>query len=179
MPKLPKRISPRLTNFNYSSTNMYFITVCTHERKNLFGEIVKAEMELNWKGKIVEKTWLNLPQYYPNTVLDKFIVIPNHFHGLISIFEKVGDEFNSSRNIIDRADLKPVPTKQHGLSEVIRGFKSFSTRKINKTNNSPGAKLWQRSFYDHIIRNNEDYYHTQMYIESNPLKWEWDNEKRD
>ena len=108
--------------------------------------------------------------------------MPNHFHGLLSIINSVGDEFKSSQSertdsiSTKRADLKPAPTKQYGLSEIIRGFKTFTTRKINKIHNTPGQKLWQRSFFDHIIRNDQDYWNSQSYIDINPAKWDWDTE---
>jgi len=104
----------RLNGYDYSKPGNYFITICTKDRKPLFGDIIDEKIKLSKTGKIVSECWLDLPNHYPNIILDEFIVMPNHIHGIIIIR-------NGSENNLN-----------HGLSEFIRAFKSFSSRRINK-----------------------------------------------
>jgi len=121
-------------------------------------------MKLNRYGKITRECWLDLPNHYANCQLDSFMVMPNHFHGII-VINNVGTGF------------KPVPT-EHGLSEIVRGFKTFSSRKINHLNPSLNFS-WQRSFYDHIIRTEKTLGKIREYITNNPLRWEFDRNFQD
>jgi REP element-mobilizing transposase RayT len=106
----------RLNGYNYSKPGNYFITICTKDREPLFGEIIDEKIKLTEKGKIVSDCWYDLPNHYPNITLDEFIVMPNHIHGII--------------NICNGTDKK----LKHGLSEFIRAFKSFASRRINELN---------------------------------------------
>jgi putative transposase len=150
----------RLKKFDYSSAGYYFVTICVHNRLCCFGDIIKGEMILNNYGKILKNCWLDLPNHYKNLELDEFIVMPNHFHGIARI-TPVGN------------GLKPFPTKIHGLSEMIRGFKTFSSRKINALKQIDFS--WQKSFYDHIIRTGESLDKIRGYIQNNPKQWKLDN----
>lgn len=133
----------RLRDYDYAKPGMYFVTVCTQNRLNHFGKIVDIIMYPNELGQIVEDCWLNLPNHYANCHLDQFIVMPNHIHGIIQIIT-VGNGF------------KPFPTK-HGLSEFIRGLKTYSSRRINDKFPNKNFR-WQKSFHDHIIRDDADLY---------------------
>lgn len=156
----------RLENYDYSQNGMYFITICTKNREYFFGEIKNGEIILNDTGKIIKKCWLDLPNHYKNCILDEWAIMPNHFHGIIEI-----------RHDIVETGFKPVPTelinKTHSLSEFIRGFKTFSSRRINELNGKNYFQ-WQRSFYDHIIRNDESLNKIREYIQINPKMWEQD-----
>ncbi len=176
---LHQRKSTRLKGFDYSSANMYFVTLCTKNKIHLFGEITNEEMKLNWKGKIIYECWENLPNHYSNITLDKFVIMPNHFHGLISIIDNSRGEVTSPDiEHSHKTGRETLPLPIPFLSKIIAYFKYLTTKRINKKLNTPGSKIWQRSFYDHIIRNDEDYYNTQSYIELNPIKWEWDSENK-
>jgi len=155
------RKNNRLKGFNYSEAGYYFVTICVQDRVCCFGEIIDGEMVLNEFGKIIQKCWLDLPNHYQNSKLDEHIIMPNHFHGIL-IVERVGE------------GLKPSPTKAHGLPEIIRGFKTFSSRKINDLKQSHFS--WQRSYYDHIIHNDADLDRIREYILNNPKQWELDKE---
>lgn len=156
-----KRKQNRLTNYNYSQPGYYFVTICTQNRICCFGDVINGEMVLNNYGQTVKTCWFDLPNHYANCNLDEFSVIPNHFHGII-IIAPVGN------------GLKPFPTKTHGLPEIIRGFKTFSSRKINNLNQINFS--WQKSFYDHVIRKDESLDKIREYIKNNPKRWELDTE---
>ena len=187
-PDLHHRRSIRLKGYDYSDVGLYFITVCTQNRLCLFGEIVHGEMILNEAGKMVQFTWVDLPQHNINIKLDEFIIMPNHIHGIIII---VGAGSKPALNkraglepvlmkraglepvLMKRAGLEPAPTC-HGLSEFVRQFKTFSAKRINKINKTPGIHLWQRNYYEHIIRDENDLNRIREYIANNSLKWEDD-----
>ena len=132
----------------------------------MLGKVVGEDTRLSTEGEIVQAIWDELPEHYENVELDKFVVMPNHVHGIIWIKE---DE-----NAKVGAGLKPAPTKQHGFQEIVRGFKTFSSRRINELNKTPGTPFWQRGYYDHVIRNDKDLFEHRKYIINNPLKWHLD-----
>ncbi len=135
----------RLQGWNYSKAGYYYITICTKNKKNLFGKIEKGQMILNEKGFIVKDTWENLKEHYKNIELHEFIIMPDHVHGIIEI-----------KNV--ETGLKPISTlKKYSLSEIIRGFKTFLSRKINERFGVKGNRVWQERFYDRIIRNEREF----------------------
>ncbi len=154
----------RLKEYDYGAAGYYFVTICTHNRECLFWNGVRAGLEpaptLNRMGEFVLQTWLDLPEHTTGVRLDHFAVMPNHVHGIIVLEtpELVG------------AGSKPAhaPTP---LPEVVRQFKTFSARKINTLRASPGKPLWQRSYYDHVIRGEADYLRIWQYIDTNPARW--------
>ena len=152
----PQRKSPRLQGYDYASEGAYFVTICTQNRVHLFGEVVDGEMMLNTLGCVVETCWDDLPTHYNNIQLDAFVVMPNHVHGII--FISGGDD-----------DVR------HGLTEIVRGFKTFSARKINHVRDTPGTAIWQRSFHDHIIRDARGLNNIRAYIATNPARWHADS----
>ena len=115
-----------------------------------------------------------MPNHYKNCLLDDFVVMPNHLHGIIIIdnFLQSDAQFTCSR----KNSLGIERSKKHSLTEIVRGFKTFSSRKINRVN--PGAKFqWQRSFYEHVIRNEKSLYDIRKYIRNNPLQWDLDGKR--
>lgn len=154
------RKTNRLSSYDYSQNGLYFVTICTKAKKCYFGNVIDDKIKLNEYGKITQKVLIKLPNHYNNIIIDEYVIMPNHVHIIIEINDNVG------------TGLKPVPT-QHGLSEIIRGFKTFSSRKINDT--KPKNKFeWQRSFYDHVIRQNESLNKIREYIMINPQEWNKD-----
>jgi putative transposase len=152
----------RWTGYDYSTPGWYFITICTQNRMECLCSIENGQVVLNDFGKIVKKTWLDLPSHYKNIKLDDFAIMPNHIHGIIEIINN--ERFKTANNVGN--GLKPFPTI-HSLSEIVRGFKTFSSRKINEFQ----YFQWQKSFHDHVIRGEEDYNAIKYYIEQNPAKW--------
>lgn len=139
----------RLNGYDYSKPGNYFITICTKDREQLFGEVIDEKVKLSETGKIVSDCWYDLPNHYPNIILDEFIVMPNHIHGIIIIHNS------------------PDKKSKHGLSEFIRAFKSFSSRRINELTKS---YIWQPRFYDRIIRSDNELDRIRLYIKNNPKK---------
>ena len=164
----PDRKNLRLPDFLYSSSCAYFVTICTYHKQYLFGEIKNGTMHLNSNGNIVKKCWNDLQTHYVGINNDVFVVMPNHLHGIILIRDENG-----------RDGSKPSPTKPHNLSEIVRSFKTYSSKGINELHQTPGVSLWQRSFYEHVIRNDNDYSEICEYIFYNPAKWETDRENID
>jgi putative transposase len=154
-PAIHHRRSIRLQGYDYSQAGAYFVTICTQNRECLFGDIVNGGMRLNEAGRVVESVWDGLPGHYAHVELDAMVIMPNHFHGIIV--------------------LAPTPAAvRHGLSEIVRALKTFSSRRINEMRQSTGAKLWQRNYWEHIVRNEPELNRIREYIHNNPAQWELD-----
>ncbi len=164
------RHSIRLKNFDYSLPGTYFVTINVFRRERLFGNVVGEKIYLNVFGQIVQICWDNLIKHYANIVLDSFVIMPNHFHAVIII---KGAMLNTNHV---RAGLKPAPTKDHPLSEIVRAFKTFSARKINELRKSPGLPVWQRNYFERVIRNDEELNEIREYINNNVTVWNKDAE---
>jgi putative transposase len=156
----------RLKNYDYRNLGGYFITVCAHQQKHLFGEVINDEMKLNEAGIAVESVWNDLPVHYSNVELDQFVIMPNHFHGIMVLCRPLG------------AGLKPAPTnlRIHGLPEIVRALKTFSARKINQMSKKTGQPIWQRGYYEHVIRTDASIGRIREYIVNNHLSWHLDRE---
>ena len=161
----------RLKGHDYSQNGYYyFVTICVKDRVDCFGAVKNGKMVVNTNGKIVSDCWDDLPTHYPHVELDEFIVMPNHVHAII---------FMTDRKVVVGDGFKPSPTTSktsHGLPEIIRGFKTFSSRKINTTTDI--RFQWQRSYYDSIIRGNESLERIREYIVNNPSQWNEDPERK-
>ena len=170
-PNIHHRHSTRLKGYDYSREGLYFITVCIQNRECLLGEISNGEMILNEYGETVQKVWNELPRHYMNIQLGEFIVMPNHIHGIIIINND--DNNDGGGNVGAGFKLAPTATatKKHGLPEIVRALKTFSAKQINKIRNTAGEKVWQRNYYEHIIRNANAHHKIAAYILDNPAKW--------
>jgi REP element-mobilizing transposase RayT len=254
-PEKHHRRSIRLKGYDYTQPGAYFITICTHGRECLFGEIIDGEMHLNEAGQIVVQTWQDLPNHVPNVQLDAFVVMPNHVHGIIIITDHaggIGAGFKPARTTMgpgsaggagsttgpgsaagsgfaagpgstmgsgfaagpgstmgsgfaagpgstmgsgfaagpgptagsgavgagsEPAPTEPGPTRSsYGLPEIIRQFKTFSAPRINELRGTPGTPVWQRNYYEHIIRNESSLNRIRQYIAENPARWDADQE---
>ena len=180
------RQSIRLKGYDYSSPGYYFVTICTYHKKCLFGEVIEGQMKLNDHGTLVLKQWNRIPDHFRKIQLDEMVIMPNHIHGIINIID-VGAKHNNSDSCTKTNDIgsdasplpkkrTPIGTKRNSLSSIIQNFKSITSRQFNRINGKSNVKLWQRNFYDHIIRNEESLNRIREYIIYNPLKWEFDKE---
>lgn len=179
-----RRRSIRLQWYDYTQAGAYFLTLCAHNRQCLFGDIVDGTMRLNELGKIVEDQWLQTAFLRREITLDAWVVMPNHFHGLLTM-EGVA---------VGAQGLRPHHTgpptwahscaPQHSTSDnrlrqrvpkslgaLIAGFKSAATKEINLWRQTPGAAVWQRNYWEHVVRNETDLHEIRRYIVHNPMSW--------
>jgi putative transposase len=174
-PDIHHRKTIRLHEYDYSQAGFYFVTMCTQNRVLLFGDIVDGVMVLNGAGMMIETWWNELPQKFVDIRLDEYVVMPNHMHGVIEI---VG------------ADLRVCPDKNASINQgahtgaplhtMVQWFKTMTTNAyiqgVNK-NNWPcfPGKLWQRNYWERIIRNDQELNNTREYIRNNPAQWALDD----
>jgi hypothetical protein len=152
IPDQQRRRAMRLREFDYAQAAAYFVTVCTHHRSCLFGEITDGTMHLHDPGRIVQAAWQALPEHYPHVQLDAFVVMPNHVHGVIILAPTEDARVGLTAAGDVGAGFKPAPTsmepvsattvaRRHGLPEIVRAFKTFSARRVNAARATPGIPL--------------------------------------
>lgn len=170
------RRSIRLKNYDYAQGGMYFITICAYDKKYLFGKIVNEKMILNDLGHIVLKEWLKTGEIRKNIKLDEFVIMPNHFHCILNIIGRGTACRALSDSHIEKFN-KPV---HNSIPTIIRSYKSAVTKQINQcfegTARRAPTTVWQRNYYEHIIRNEHELKKIREYISNNPLKWKLDFE---
>ena len=160
-----RRNSLRRPGYDYSQPGEYFVTLYTKNGEYIFGNISNGIMHLNSYGEIAASIWIHIPLLYPNVMLDEFIVMPNHLHGIIILKEL---ENSSNRNI-----------KKPSLSEIVRRYKYSTTRKINHIRQIKGVSIWHRGFYDQISRGKSNLIAARKYIRNNPKNWHPNEEDQD
>jgi REP element-mobilizing transposase RayT len=166
----------RLKDYDYSQAGAYFVTVCTQGRECLFGEITDGNMRLNEYGRIVRGEWLRSAEIRREIELDEWVVMPNHIHAIIAIIDH------------RRGDRPVAPTRENtqshrltgprpkSISALLAGFKSAVTKQINQIRRTPSVPVWQRNYYEHIIRNEDELNRIRQYIANNPAQWALDRE---
>jgi REP element-mobilizing transposase RayT len=168
----PARRSPRLQGYDYRQDGGYFVTLCTQNRVCLFGDISDDGLQLNAAGMMVALWWERLPEKFPGVELDAYVIMPNHLHGILVMGDNVGADTLIRPN-------ETIPTLS--LSTLLQWFKVMTTNayirgvREQHWDAFPG-KLWQRSYYDHIIRAEADLHRIQVYIENNPTQWATDDD---
>lgn len=165
-PDVHHRRSIRLKEYDYTQKGAYFITIVTYRREPLFGEIVDGVMQLNEWGEIARREWFKTAELRPFVELyeDEFVVMPNHAHGILWMNDDVGAERRSAPT-----DMPHVTAGS--LGAIVRAYKSAVTYAINAARQTRGMVVWQRNYYEHIIRNDADLNRIRNYIVNNPLKW--------
>jgi putative transposase len=198
-PAIHHRRSIRLKGYDYTRAGAYFITICTQDRACLFGDIAGGEMRLNGMGRIVDDTWRWLGKQYDYVEIAEYVVMPNHLHGIIVMGDN-GDDGDGVDGCPGRGGSRTAPTgatpktapapetathptdnsetglpkRRKTVGRLIGAFKTVSTKQINIMRETPGAQIWQRDFYEHIIRNDDEYRRIAAYIINNPGKWDLD-----
>ena len=182
-PLTHRRHNTRLHGYDYSLSGAYFFTIVTQNRYCVFGNVDIREMQLNAAGEMIHRIWQNLPARFPTLILDAFIAMPNHIHGIIVI--------NRPINPSDQSETPPFPNHSEPetckfsivpkLGEIIGAFKSQTTVEYTRGVKEHGwtpfqRRLWQRNYYDRIIRNDHELNLIRRYIAENPLKWHLDHE---
>jgi putative transposase len=189
------RRSIRLHDWDYSRSSAYFVTICVEKRECLLGGIVDGKMVLNDAGNMVEKWYMKLAAKYFNINCDEHIVMPNHFHAIITIVSTpaVGADPRVCPNLVGNHTKKGehmgsplrkskiIGQKPANVSEIIQWFKTMTTNEYIRNVKKDGwpsfsGKLWQRNYYDHIIRDEKSLYQIRHYIRNNPAGWETDEE---
>jgi putative transposase len=176
-PKYPyHRKSTRLAGYDYSQDGVYFITLVTHIRAPIFGMIMGGEIVLSELGKIVKDEWYKTGQIRSEIILDEFVVMPDHLHGILAI----ENSSNGARPcVITTESNSPMPPrKPQSLGSFIAGFKSSVTKQINLMRCTPGQPVWQRNYYDRVIRNDRELDAIRLYIQANPQNWAENKENR-
>ena len=171
----PQRKSNRLRGFNYSQCGYYFVTICLKKRTYSFGKIVKSKMRLNEIGIIAQNHWLAIPAHYPDVRMDEFIMMPDHLHGII-VIDRETDEpvtVGTEQCSVPTATTNKADGLHHNyglLSKIIKSFKNEVTNAIKKSIGE-SEFAWQRSYYDHVIRDDQSLIHIREYIIQNPHNW--------
>jgi len=169
-----RRNSLRLPTADYNQPAAYFITLTTQDRRQLFGSIHEGQMICSRYGSVVWDVWRSLPAKYPDIDIDSAVVMPDHFHGIIIIKDMVGAIHESPLRI--GVDESPLQRRKMKLPLVVGYLKMNTARKINRLRGTPGQTVWQRGYYDHILRDDRDYDALTEYILTNPQNWLVDKE---
>lgn len=214
-PEIHHRRSIRLKGYDYSTAGAYFFTICAYGRECLFGEITDGVPRLNQCGEIIRSTWAGLPEYFPTITIDAWVIMPNHFHGIIMIRDHVADRHArcDTRAIVGAGSSRPFdktkiqimgkeirgdgeseagqtmggkkseggdkeggktpPLRRHRptIGQVVGYFKYQSTKRINMVRDNPSVPVWQRNYYERVLRDEDDLDAARQYIINNPLRW--------
>lgn len=162
----PKRKNMRLMGYDYSQAGAYFITLCAKDQALIFGDVVNNEMRLNAIGEIVAEEWTRTGVIRPGVNLLEWVVMPNHFHAIVM----VGPNYRVPHQNITAA-TQMLSRPKRSLGSLVAGFKQATTKRINELHQVSGCKVWQRNYYDHIIRGDSDYRRIAEYILNNPARW--------
>jgi putative transposase len=179
------RRSIRLAGYDYRAQGAYFVTICAYQKKCVFGRVLEGEMQTNIYGQIVGECWNEISNHFPHVVLDQWIVMPNHFHGILVFSHDaipVGARYisppqNTETPLTGARYISPLHAPSNSLGSVVGKFKAAVTRRINQyraERGLPAVKVWQRNFYERIIRDEKELSDTQRYIDENPLNWAQD-----
>jgi putative transposase len=179
-----RRHSLRLSTFDYNRAGTYFLTICSFRKEFIFGEIDEQAMRLNENGEIVKRWWCALPDRFQTIRLDEMVIMPNHVHGILTIQKASGQNASPCVGAIHELPLQKNKTSDHSglrerrrmlLARALGYFKMNSAKEINRLRDMPGAPVWQRNYYERIIREDE-LIHIRKYIRNNPQAWGEDEE---
>ncbi|NJL62684.1 MAG: transposase [Methylacidiphilales bacterium] len=158
-PQIHHRRSIRLRGYNYSQQGLYFITICTQNHECRLGRIVEEKMQWTFGGWIAYQAWIEIPQHFQYVESDEFVIMPNHLHAILII-----------NNIPDDREIQTRAT----LGKIVGYYKYKTTKLINEIDDALGSRVWQRNYYDRIIRNEQELFATRKYIINNPINWSKD-----
>ena len=157
------RRSIRLRGYDYTRSGAYFVTICTDQRRSLFGRVVDGEMHLSSLGRIIDTHWHRLIDQADGVALDAFVIMPNHVHAILLLTQ-------GTKSVRNSAPSSPRPPSR-SLGAIIGNLKSVAARRINQVRRTPGARVWQRNYYEHIVRDEGELALIRAYIAQNPARW--------
>ena len=173
---LPTRRSIRLKGFDYSDPALYFITICSHKRRILFGSVIEDKMALNSVGELIGECWAAIPNHFDGIELNASVVMPNHLHGIVIILAKPLQAVKfSDKNKYTEFGNPAI----HSLATIVRSFKGAVTRLARERRLIRTHPVWQRGYFERVIRTGEEYADTSRYILENPLRWSVDEDNTD
>ncbi len=186
-PDVHRRRSIRLRDYDYSCAGEYFVTICTWQRECLFGEIVDSVMRLNDAGQMVKDSWRQILNHFSGVNIDQYVIMPNHFHGIVTIVGAGSPRPGARDNrTVGAGSPRPglsdpkteggetPPLRRATLGQVVGFFKYQSTKRINILRDNPGTPVWQRNYYERVIRDDRELDGIRQYIADNPARWEED-----
>jgi len=173
-PDIHHRRSIRLRDYDFSAAGAYFMTICAWNRDCLFGDIVNGEMVLNDLGRLVFAEWNRTPEIRKEIELDVAVVMPNHFHGIICIVDDGTNVGATGRSPLTTPAAVTSGPRPRSLGAFVGGFKAATTKQINIIRNNPGCPVWQRNYYERVIRNDNELARAREYIMNNTLHWDND-----
>jgi REP element-mobilizing transposase RayT len=170
------RRSIRVKGYDYTEPGAYFVTIVTYQRGCLFGEVVHETMMLNDFGRIADECWRAIPEHFPFVELGAHMIMPNHVHGVIAIRDmgQGAIDVGAQHCCAPTPDNHNINVKPGSLGAIVRSYKSAVSYRINKEHNATG--IWQRNYYERIIRNADEAHRIHLYIEANPAQWDDDDE---
>jgi putative transposase len=176
------RRSIRLRGYDYSSVGAYFVTVCAYDRECLFGTVEGGRVRLNDYGLVARREWLRSAAHRPEIELEAFVVMPNHVHGIVIITDnepvgaqRVAPPGRVGAENVGAEHVPPLHRTSGSLGSFVAGFKMAVTKRINEMREAPGAPVWQRNYYERIIRDDDEAMAIRAYIYENPRRWPEDD----
>ena len=170
-PNVHHRHSTRLQSYDYSRGGAYFVTICTQDRARLLGEVLSGQMCLSSAGQMISDVWASMPTRFPTIVLDTFVVMPDHVHGVVMLCDEKAAESEAGNE-----PRKASGTLPGTIGRILQAFKSISTHAYTQGVKHQGwspftGRLWQRNYYEHIIRSEQALERFRAYIDANPSRW--------
>jgi putative transposase len=180
------RNSTRLREYDYASSGAYFVTICAYAREQIFGQVLEGMMKTNVVGEIILEEWQASAQIRQELVLDAFIIMPNHIHGIVWICDNAQPDFAHATVVprvgaTGRSPLRlgaPPGPRKKSLGSFVAGFKSAVTKRVNESRGTPGIPVWQRNYHDRIIRDDRELNAIREDITANPNNWSRDLEAK-
>ena len=169
-PDRHRRRSVRLGGHDYTQPGAYFVTICTHDRQCLFGDVIAGQMQLNKVGRIVCEEWRKTAEVREDVIIDEFVVMPNHVHGVLALVGATRRVALLSEGTDGKGNQPKGPVRG-SIGAIVGQIKSVATKRINKLRGTPGALVWQRNYHDRIPRSDSALSAVREYIRRNPADW--------
>ena len=172
-PETRRRSSSRLRGYDYRRGGVYFLTICTYKRMKLFGSIIDGEMALSRLGEVAREEWRHVARARHNVELDRYVIMPNHLHGLFVIMDRLDDGLSHPVEMRHPKQARGFPSGS--LGAIVSHYKAAVSRRAWSGLIGQGQRVWQRNYYDHIVRDEESLNEIRRYIMENPARWAKDS----